>query len=507
MSSAADITDVEFQFNDIGPLTSANLQLGDLTVIAGHNNTGKTYIAYSLYALLKYGHQMLQSAILDSRQSRASTFSRLILDRFVAIAGQPTFDALPQPDESEYLLRRMQFPVKSYREEYIEELRRTLLDELVELFNRRRLPTTFGSRQPVETGTLGASWKKVPRDALDNAFSDPHLHVVYENIGSESKANQFSIKSEVIVTHPPEIDLDFVDSFLKGLFVDALSRFLIPELAVEPFVLSAERFGISLFYRELDLNRSEVIRSLQRWNEVPDSDEAPYDSTPDLSESIPDLLDKATSRYALPIHDNINFTRRIPDLEQQVSELEDAALFHDIEQMMGGRFVSDRSGPLFVENDSETIPLHLASSSARGLSDLYFFVLHVARRDHLLIIDEPEGHLDTTNQILMARLLTRLVKTGVRVLITTHSDYIIKEINNLIMLDSEFAARDDFTEEFKYMEGDGIPPEAVKAYVAEDGSLTRCKVDRIGMDMPIFDTTIDELNSASNTLYDSLSED
>ena len=226
-----------------------------------------------------------------------------------------------------------------------------------------------------------------------------------------------------------------------------------------------------------------------------------------MTDSIPDLLDKATSRYALPIHDNINFSRSIPDLQQQESELSDSRLFDDIKKMMGGGFISDRSGPIFLVGDSTAIPLHLASSSARGLSDLYFFILHMARRDHLLIIDEPEGHLDTGNQILMARFLTRLVKAGVRVLITTHSDYIIKEINNLIMLDSDFDARAGFVEEFGYKEGDGIPPDAVKAYIAEDGTLTRCGVDRIGMDMPIFDTTIDGLNSASNTLYDLVSDD
>ena len=64
------------------------------------------------------------------------------------------------------------------------------------------------------------------------------------------------------------------------------------------------------------------------------------------------------------------------------------------------------------------IPLHLASSSARELVDLYFFLKHVAKKNHLLIIDEPESHLDTSNQILLARLLARCVRAGLKVLIT-----------------------------------------------------------------------------------------
>ena len=44
---------VTFRFSNMGPVKDAALQLGRLTVIAGRNNTGKTYIAYTLYGFLK----------------------------------------------------------------------------------------------------------------------------------------------------------------------------------------------------------------------------------------------------------------------------------------------------------------------------------------------------------------------------------------------------------------------------------------------------------------------
>ena len=42
-----------FRFQNLGPIKEAELELGDLTIIAGRNNTGKTYIAYALYGFLK----------------------------------------------------------------------------------------------------------------------------------------------------------------------------------------------------------------------------------------------------------------------------------------------------------------------------------------------------------------------------------------------------------------------------------------------------------------------
>ena len=36
---------VTFHFRKIGPVKDAELDLGDLTIIAGRNNTGKTYLS------------------------------------------------------------------------------------------------------------------------------------------------------------------------------------------------------------------------------------------------------------------------------------------------------------------------------------------------------------------------------------------------------------------------------------------------------------------------------
>ena len=47
------LSTVNFRFENIGPVKHADLQLGDLTIIAGRNNTGKTYLVYTLYGFLK----------------------------------------------------------------------------------------------------------------------------------------------------------------------------------------------------------------------------------------------------------------------------------------------------------------------------------------------------------------------------------------------------------------------------------------------------------------------
>ena len=50
-----------------------------------------------------------------------------------------------------------------------------------------------------------------------------------------------------------------------------------------------------------------------------------------------------------------------------------------------------------------------------------------------LIIEEPEAHLHPGAQADMAVILARLVRAGVRVIITTHSDWLLQEISNLTL--------------------------------------------------------------------------
>ena len=58
---------MKFYFRNIGPIRKAELELGDLTIIAGRNNTGKTYLVYTLYGFLQRwrGWPGIESYFLD----------------------------------------------------------------------------------------------------------------------------------------------------------------------------------------------------------------------------------------------------------------------------------------------------------------------------------------------------------------------------------------------------------------------------------------------------------
>ena len=74
------------------------------------------------------------------------------------------------------------------------------------------------------------------------------------------------------------------------------------------------------------------------------------------------------------------------------------------------------------------------------IAPIVLYLKYLVRPGHLFIIEEPESHLDADNQRKLARAIAMLVNANVKVLITTHSDYCVNQINNLLML-SQISAR------------------------------------------------------------------
>ena len=448
---------VTFRFRNIGPVKDAGLGLGRLTLIAGRNNTGKTYIAYSLYGVLKTWQGLF----------RAPEF--LVTAKQIA----------PGIAQVGAMLRdggRAALPLSPSA---MLEQRKLLLEEVSDVFSRRALPGVFSSRREhfrESSVTVG-----VYENAL-RALPSP------VGLAHGPRAVSMAYDGAQLIAVEPSTESGLSDMQVARAYVFFLLRDLFPD----PFILSAERFGISLFYRELDFTKNQLVDLLQKLG-----DEGSRQSVSPFL-----LIDRSTSRYALPIKDNIDFTRSIPDMPRGLSALADGKLSDDVKNLINGyygnatddiRFISKARG----EGRSFNIPLHLASSSARGLSDLYFYLRHTAARDQLLIIDEPESHLDTRNQVLFARMLAGFVTSGLRVLVSTHSDYLVKELNNLIMLGRDFPEKEAVAKKLGYRVGVGLDPQSVRAYVAEGGGLTECEIGAFGIEMPVFDETIDEINRAA----------
>jgi ABC-type transporter Mla maintaining outer membrane lipid asymmetry ATPase subunit MlaF len=81
------------------------------------------------------------------------------------------------------------------------------------------------------------------------------------------------------------------------------------------------------------------------------------------------------------------------------------------------------------------------------------------------MIDEPELNLHPKNQRAFARLVAQLVNAGVKVFITTHSDYLVKEINTLIMLNQRSDHTRRVQQQHGYQDSELLDPTRVRLYM------------------------------------------
>ncbi|KAA6327355.1 hypothetical protein EZS27_023655, partial [termite gut metagenome] len=113
------------------------------------------------------------------------------------------------------------------------------------------------------------------------------------------------------------------------------------------------------------------------------------------------------------------------------------------------------------------------------------------------------------NQILLARILAKMVNAGIRLLISTHSDYIVRELNNMIMLSSKEIDK----KEFGYEDDEYLNPEDVGAYLFNFNKenpdrviVENLPVEEDGFEVKTMDAAIASLNERSMNLYYKLKE-
>ncbi|WP_244434139.1 AAA family ATPase, partial [Azospirillum sp. B506] len=101
-----------------------------------------------------------------------------------------------------------------------------------------------------------------------------------------------------------------------------------------------------------------------------------------------------------------------------------------------------------VDGTEIVLPMHVTSSLVTEIAPFAMY-LKSGWFGEGIFFEEPEAHLHIEAQRTIARCLARLINIGVNVVITTHGDLFLQEINNLMHMHSH-PRRDEIMKEFGY---------------------------------------------------------
>ena len=267
-------------------------------------------------------------------------------------------------------------------------------------------------------------------------------------------------------------------------------------------MLTVERNSIYTFKTELSLGRNELIDRIQQKSGRSELD-------------ILDIVNSSSRRYPLAVRSSLRIANDLDNVQKfnspyyNIAELiEKGILQGEVKITRTGdvEFISDKVGK------TKHLPIHLTSSIVKTMSSLVIYLKHIARKGDLLIIDEPEMNFHPNVQISLMRIFTILTKLNLRIIISTHSDYMIRKLNNLIMAGTIYKKDAQLIKKLGYEESMLLDKNDIAVKYFNYGKLKRLldvidvKVEDDGFAIESIDNTINDQNRITETLFDRLQE-
>lgn len=444
---------MKFGIKNLGPIKEANIELGDLTIICGKNNTGKTYLTYALSTFLdtisKNLSIPLENEIIDELMQKGSI--QIDMRKYI----EPFFQA-----------------IQNLLPEFTKSLPRFLAMH----------PDRFKNTETQVLLTEEEVIQKLSQDYI-SAESEPSALTVDCDLKISRNENFATISILNKGKQFPQRDI--VDHGVKHFlakYLCVLSSPLNPILP-EAFIITCERTGAALFRTELIISRelsSSSDSSMEDRNKI----NKQYEFRGYQRPVIKDL------EFVIGLKNATIEKSSIPQNHEKIIEF--------FSEIVGGKYILDEDTnqvKFQPAGTKEALALAESSSTVRSLMEFNYYLKHKAKPSQIFVFDEPELNLHPENQRKLARLLAMLVNAGIKVFITTHSDYIIKEFNTLLMLNYKDDPRmEEMQKKYSYSKDELLNADKVRVYCAQDETVVPVTVSQdSGIAISSFDDTIRQM--------------
>lgn len=400
----------------LGPIVKGSIEIKPLTVFIGPNSSGKSYTAMFLYALYnsftrKYYDYTWREDIDSSYKNIRNLKTRRDYYSFI-------YDML-------------------YR-----SLNEDVYEGLTTVFGNLDLVNVNSNSMKVSISTKGIKYSISLKKGKGKG--EPHINIEMPEKDVFISLLEEKDKSLQIIRRgrrPKKDKVIALEAVSKSMFV----------LSGRFYYMPASRSGLIQAHRTIS---SVIVTTFSRLS---------FQGMPKLTGVIADFIATLIS-----IPDRIIYNRYMDDIYKKESKkfrknIKKAIKFLNNSILKGSIYLSDKEELMYKSNASKlNIPVVRTASGIAELAPLSLYLEYIIRPNDLLILEEPESHLHPELQRQIARLLAMLVNRGVRVLITTHSDYLLHQINILLLL-SRLSEED--RKRLGYMEDEYLNPDDVGAYL------------------------------------------
>jgi predicted ATPase len=422
---------------NFGPIANGTVTLLPFNVFIGPNNTGKSFMSTLIYAaeISRRGRRLapgLYMAPVGTRLPQtALTDLRRYIQGYLQVRNPDLRSIFTNaPKEVKAAIKQIvRNELYNYSRAVTAELERCLggtIGDLVRVsrVQRSAMELSIASDEPPWRVGINCNGDKINYRTVRiplqkeiiakvNAIA---LETIVGMIGpTGDDADEESDTVSYLQSHPYYVQqmTEEISSAVARSMVSQLANYLYSSFPADRHYLPAARSGIMQSHKSLAefLVRSAPLVGLQQM------------SIPQLSGTVTDFISQLL---------NLDFgrTRDRPDrnLEAVARSLENSVLHGHITVK-----AEPNTYPEILYQAGELqAPLVRLSSMISELAPVVLYIRYVLKNGSHLIIEEPEAHLHPQSQREFAHALASLRACGVIITLTTHSDYLLTEINNLI---------------------------------------------------------------------------
>ena len=142
---------------------------------------------------------------------------------------------------------------------------------------------------------------------------------------------------------------------------------------------------------------------------------------------LTELIQPTTGMYSEFLNDmaSLNRTKPRPDAASET-------VLHLFRNILEGEVVKEEAAYVYTTKEA-SIPVSAAAASIREIAPLQILAKKQDVSKCAILVEEPEAHLHPLKQRMMADIIGALSHNGAIMQITTHSDYFLRRLNELIM--------------------------------------------------------------------------
>ena len=422
---------LQLSVSNFGPIAKAEIDLRPLTVFVGPSNTGKSYLAILIYTLHKFFSdyaglqdfrfgqiEMILRESIGRHQHLDDDSVKELADWFVQMENENKLndDIIQLPNSVIPMFLPLFNQVSNFSQFITEELKRSFgFEDNSRLIRRgsrndtkvilgfKPFKYTLRLKRDKPIGSVLLSSEETP------LYINPHTEEINEagHWAQRIRRRDFSIlKGD---------EGQFVkEGFISSVLSSVISHIISP-LANAAHYLPADRTGV------MHAHRVVVASLIERAPRAGLRRDRPL---PELSGVLADFLEQLI---------------RLGERRRGGSKTNLATNFE--QQILKGVIQSKNSEtgyPMFSYQPegwrAEDLPLMNSSSMVSELAPVILYLRHIVQPGDVLIIEEPESHLHPAMQVEFVRQLAAVVNSGIRVMLTTHSEWVLDELTNLVRL-------------------------------------------------------------------------